>query len=184
MKKYGMMALLGLAFNAMAAPATVPTIEKYLEVSQARKMQEETYAQIQQNLKNNIETVVKQQWGVTELSAKERVLFDEYFKIFSVKNAQIEKRFFNWETVKPMQVRAVRNTYSEEELEQLIAFYESPIGQTFIKKTPKFTSNVMNEMLPWMMQIRAASEQAAKESGVEFKRRLKNGEYDRLFRAK
>lgn len=88
---------------------------------------------------------------------------------------------FNWETIKPMQIKAVQNTYSQEELEQLIVFYESPIGQTFIKKAPQLISNVSSEMMPWMMQVRAASEQAAKESEVEFKRRLKNGEYDRLF---
>ena len=83
-----------------------------------------------------------------------------------------------------MQIKAVRNTYTQEELEQLIVFYESPIGQAFIKKGPLLTSNIMNEMMPWMMQVRAASEQAAKESEIEFKRRLKNGEYDRLFNTK
>ena len=184
MKKYVMMVLLGVVFNAVAAPAGTETIEKYIEVSQTQKVQEETYAHVQKNLKDNIINVVKKQWGVTHLSPKEQILLDEYFKIFSTKYSKIEKTLFNWETIKPMQIKAVRNTYTQEELEQLIVFYESPIGQAFIKKGPLLTSNIMNEMMPWMMQVRAASDQAAKESEIEFKRRLKNGEYDRLFNTK
>jgi len=52
MKKYVMMVLLGVVFNAVAAPAGTETIEKYIEVSQTQKVQEETYAHVQKNLKD------------------------------------------------------------------------------------------------------------------------------------
>lgn len=39
MKKYVMMTLLGIAFNTMAAPADMVTINKFLEVSHAQELQ-------------------------------------------------------------------------------------------------------------------------------------------------
>lgn len=40
--------------------------------------------------------------------------------------------------------QACLSTYTEAELDELIAFYESPIGKIIAKKTPEFTYKTMN----------------------------------------
>jgi len=48
----------------------------------------------------------------------------------------------DWETMGPEMLRAYVEIYSEEELNALAAFYESPVGQRIIEKTPELTARL------------------------------------------
>ena len=45
------------------------------------------------------------------------------------------KEFGSWENLKPSMMEAYRDTYTEEELDGLLAFFNSPIGQTYMTKS-------------------------------------------------
>lgn len=45
------------------------------------------------------------------------------------------REFGTWEKIKPAMAEAYRDTYSEEELDGLLAFFNSPIGQTYLSKS-------------------------------------------------
>lgn len=49
----------------------------------------------------------------------------------------------SWERMKPEYVRLYASLYTEDELGQLTAFYESPVGQKSIRIQPEFTAGLL-----------------------------------------
>jgi hypothetical protein len=50
---------------------------------------------------------------------------------------------FNWDLMKPKIAKIYADTFTAEELTDLIAFYKSPVGQKTLEKTPILTQQVM-----------------------------------------
>ena len=53
----------------------------------------------------------------------------------------------SWERVGPEYVRLYASLYTEDELGQLTAFYESPVGQKSIRLQPEFTGRMFDMIL-------------------------------------
>jgi hypothetical protein len=49
----------------------------------------------------------------------------------------------SWEKMKPMYVQLYRDTFEQEEVDGLIAFYKSPAGQAYVTKMPLLMSKSM-----------------------------------------
>lgn len=49
----------------------------------------------------------------------------------------------SWERMKPEYVQLYASLYTEEELKQLVAFYESPVGQKSIRIQPEVTARTL-----------------------------------------
>lgn len=58
----------------------------------------------------------------------------------------------SWERMKPEYVRLYASLYTEDELRQLAAFYESPIGQKSIRIQPEFTARLLGIAQRLMVQ--------------------------------
>ena len=43
----------------------------------------------------------------------------------------------SWEKLKPGMIEAYRNIYSEEELDGMLTFFKSPVGQAYLAKSPQ-----------------------------------------------
>ena len=70
------------------------------------------------------------------------------------------KSRMNWEKVGPAFVKAYSETFSEEEINGILAFYESPAGRAMLAKMPIFISKVMalsqalaSELIPEIQRI-------------------------------
>ena len=65
------------------------------------------------------------------------------------------------------EIRIYRDTFTEKELNYLIAFYESPTGKMFVKKTPVIlekTSSVMQQkMVSILSRMNAMLEESMKQ---------------------
>jgi hypothetical protein len=59
----------------------------------------------------------------------------------------------SWEKLRPEFEKLYAETYSAEELDGLIKFYQSPIGQKFIQKQPEMQRKSMLMMQRLLMQI-------------------------------
>lgn len=65
-------------------------------------------------------------------------------------------------------VEVYAEAFSHEELVQIVAFYESPVGQSIVKKTPALTPKVMEVMVALMPQIEAnMAKKVCKRFGCE-----------------
>ena len=65
-----------------------------------------------------------------------------------------------WKALKPDFINLYASTYTEEELDGIVGFYKSPIGQKMIEKTPELTTKStqitqqkMNELQPVLSQM-------------------------------
>lgn len=69
----------------------------------------------------------------SQMSAKDK----EILANFESKMLATFKAESGWETMKPELVALYAKTYTEEEIDSILAFYKSPAGQAMIEKTPE-----------------------------------------------
>jgi uncharacterized protein len=50
---------------------------------------------------------------------------------------------YNWTKLEPSYEQVYADLYTEDELDGILAFYKSPIGQAFLTKTPEATRQVL-----------------------------------------
>jgi hypothetical protein len=62
---------------------------------------------------------------------------------FQRKLMELVKSRLSWQKMRPDFIRIYGETYSDEELNGMLAFFESPAGQGFLKKTPMLTQKVI-----------------------------------------
>jgi hypothetical protein len=95
-----------------------------------KKMQAGMIKRFAQNAKNQ-DLAVKKQQKIMDLMQKE----------------------LSWENIKPEFEKLYAETYSTEELEGLIKFYESPIGKKFTAKQPEMQQKSMMMVQKMIMRI-------------------------------
>ena len=97
------------------------------------------------------------------LSAEEQAVLDRQ----QAKMTAIIKDELNWDKMKDLYIQVYRETFSQEEIDGLIAFYQTPVGQSFVSKQPELTKRTMaimqQRMAPMMQKIQKMSEETALE---------------------
>jgi hypothetical protein len=97
------------------------------------------------------------------LSTDEQAMLDKQ----QAKMSAILKEELSWEKVKDQYVHAYREMFSQEEIDGLIAFYQTPAGQSLVSKQPELTKRTITilqqRMAPVMQRIQKMSEEAALE---------------------
>lgn len=59
---------------------------------------------------------------------------------------KVVKEFASWEAIKPSFVQIYSDIFTAEELQGMIDFYKSPVGQKWLEKQPLVQSAVMQKM--------------------------------------
>ncbi len=70
----------------------------------------------------------------------------------------------SWDKMRPEMVRIYTETYSDEELTGMLAFFESPAGQGFVKKTPLMAQKMLAVSQKQMGDIMPEIQRIVKES--------------------
>jgi uncharacterized protein len=138
--------------EATAAPSTEVSVERLLELMNARATIEQSYALTEKMMR-----------GMAQQSIGPRPLTDAEVKSLDStvsKAVALMKEEMNWDKLKPEFVRLYVKTFTEEELNALIEFYGSPTGQAFIRKMPaiiqgsmEISQSQMKRLMPKMMRI-------------------------------
>ena len=80
--------------------------------------------------------------------------------IFRAKVAQIQKDEINWEVLEPKISEIYHANLSQEDVDGIVAFYQTPAGQSLIKKMPQVMQQTMvmmqSSMVPMIKKIDAA----------------------------
>jgi uncharacterized protein len=76
---------------------------------------------------------------------------------------------FNAEAMQNLTVRIYQATYTQDEVDGLIAFYKTPAGQALINKTPLLMQNSMQEMQALMRPMIQRIKQIKEEGEQEMK---------------
>jgi uncharacterized protein len=104
-------------------------IEQFLTLIKANAIQDQIYAQ----LGGQIDRATKglAQGAGIPAAEQQSAVADLQAQMTSEMHANM-----NWDKLKPEIIAAYRDAYSEEELDGLLAFFKSPVGQAYIAKSP------------------------------------------------
>lgn len=152
---------LTLSLNISAQTASTVSVDKLLSVSGAEKTLDSMYGQFDQMLDG-----MAAQMGITEA---EKPLLKKY----SEKIANILKADMSWDKLKGPTAEIYAKTFTEEEVQGLISFYESAAGKAFADKMPKVTQESIAMSQKMMTQVMPKIEAAARELGEELQKSRK-----------
>jgi hypothetical protein len=104
-------------------------IEEFLTIIKASSLQDQIYNQLGQQI-DRATLGLAQQAGIP--GPEQRSATAD----LQAKMLDAMKEFMSWDKLKPGMVEAYRNAYSEDELDGMVAFFKSPIGQAYLAKSP------------------------------------------------
>jgi hypothetical protein len=154
-----LLAVLTFSLSTPAAPPSDQSINQLLQLTKVDKQMDSVFTQMEGMLKASLQRATK---GKT-LSTDEQAVLDRQ----QAKMTGIMKDELSWEKMKDLYVQAYRETFSQEEIDGLVAFYQTPVGRSFVSKQPelmKRTLTIMQQrMAPMMQRIQKMSEETVLE---------------------
>jgi hypothetical protein len=102
--------------------------------------------------------VAKSMMGGAPMTAADQKIMDDYMaKVFAVVSDRL-----SWEKLEPAYIDLYASAYTEEEVDGILAFYKSPVGQALLAKTPELITKSgaivngrMQELGPRMQEVMA-----------------------------
>jgi hypothetical protein len=154
-----LLAVLTFSLSTRAAPPSDQSINQLLQLTKVDQHMDSVFTQMEGAMKTSLQQATKGK----PLSADEQAVLDRQ----QAKMAGIMKEELSWEKMKDLYVQAYRETFSQEEIDGLIAFYQTPVGQSFVSKQPELMKRTMTilqqRMAPMMQRIQKMSEETALE---------------------
>ncbi|MFZ5519943.1 MAG: DUF2059 domain-containing protein [Pseudomonadota bacterium] len=129
---------------AHAAPPTAESVEALLAVTQARDMVEQVNKSLEGYIRQGVQAAV----GGKPLTPRQRQALDALpAKLVAAMQPEL-----GWDVLKADLVRVYEESFSQEEIDGMIAFYRSPVGRSITAKMP----TVMNRSMQ-LTQARMAA---------------------------
>jgi len=155
--------------NPSAPPSTTPTeasIKQLLEVAQAHKLIDSVMAQMDSLMQQTIAQATKGQ----QIPAKVQKDIDQR----RGELLAMMKDLLDWKKLEPMYVRIYQKTFSQQEVDGMIAFYKTPAGQAVMSKMPAAMQNTIDEMQQMMGPVMQRMQQMQQDVVAEMKTEGKN----------
>lgn len=144
-----------LAFTASqvrAAPASSESVEQLLVLIKAESLVETMFAGADQTMRRGVQEAI----GARALNVEQQRIVDAIPQRF----VGAMRQEFNWPAMKPAYLRIYQESFEQDEIDGLIAFYGSRAGQAFIAKMPvvmqksmELSQEQMRTLLPRMIRI-------------------------------
>lgn len=120
---------------ASAAPATNESVEALLVLTKAQELVDSANSNVEASIRQGMTAAV----GATELNAEQKQLLD----VLPSKLVAAMQPEFSWQVLKPDFVRLYAETFDQAEVDGMIEFYKSPLGQSLIAKMPQVLNRSM-----------------------------------------
>jgi len=89
---------------------------------------------------------------------------------FREKIIAIYKQEMTWEKLEPMFIQIYSDTLSQDDVDGMIAFFQSTSGQSYVRKMPAIMQQTMGAMQKLMGPMMVKLQQAGKEMAEEMKK--------------
>lgn len=140
-KLFSCAAALLFSLQAQAEPATRATIEKLLQVTDAAAMMDQAYLQMDQIS----EQMLKSTGTGLDQDPQARQM---------VKNINaLVREELSWKQLEEPMIALYGNVFSEDELQDIITFYQSDVGQKMLKRQPELMQGTMVMMQEQMQRL-------------------------------
>ncbi len=128
-----------LAFADQASKSA--KIEQLLAAMNVEQQQKEMLGQIQQLVTSQVKSQMPSQPDAAKIEDLQK-------KMFALIGEET-----SWQKMKPVFVQVYSDTYTEPEIDGILAFYKSPAGRAMVDKQPTLTSKMMTSMQAQMGEI-------------------------------
>lgn len=164
MRSFALLALL-TSLSAHGAPASPASIETLLTVTKSEAMMESMYAGMEQLMRQSITQTLQ---GKSLTAEQQRILDAAPTKFASVMRDEM-----SWQKMKPLYVQLYSETFEQDEVDGMLAFYESPAGKALINKMPLvmeksmlLSQSLLTSVIP---KMKAAMDEEMKRAKVTTK---------------
>lgn len=120
-----------LSLQVFASPAKQETIDKLFEVTQSAQLMDGVYGQM--------DSMFAQMASQMQIPESQKPIMDKFFKKYST----MMRDEMSWEKIKVPMSNVYAQTYTDEELKDVVKFYQSPTGKKFVAKMPELTKASM-----------------------------------------
>ena len=157
--------LLAICSTALAADTkpSEESIRQLLTVTESRKLLDAVMTQMDSAMKAGVTQALRGQ----PITPEQQRIMDR----LQAKTITLLKEELSWEKMEPVYQQIYRDSFTQEEVDGMLAFYKSAAGQALIKKMPMVLQRSMNEMQgrmgPLMQKIQAMTEDTVKELEAE-----------------
>ncbi|HHL2407181.1 TPA: DUF2059 domain-containing protein [Pseudomonas aeruginosa] len=117
-----------LSLSSMAMADSASQAEQFLKLVHADKLTVPVYAQVQQML--------AQRFAQAKAPESKKAVLERYQ---AKANAELD-RAIGWDKIKPELIKLYTTNFTESELKDLNAFYQSPLGKKVLENMPRLTA--------------------------------------------
>lgn len=156
MRKLLLATLLIATFPAFAeTPPSDASIRELMSVTDARKLLDASYAQMD----GVMGQAMKQALGDAAATPAQQALIEE----FQHKSVDLVRTQMSWEKLEPAYSELYSKTFSQSEVDGMLAFYKSDAGRAVLAKMPKMMTNLTQMMVVQMQSFMPALQQLVAE---------------------
>ena len=130
-------------------------VEQLFTLTKVDTMMSQMMSQMSASMKQAADEQARKQ----QLTPEQQASVDH----FTTRVDGILKQSLSMDTLKPVFLKVYMDTYTEEELDGIIAFYNSPAGKAFVAKTPQLMQRSIQLMQQQVSEVQPQIEQAQKE---------------------
>jgi hypothetical protein len=153
--------LLLTATTAMAEPASESSIKQLLAVTQAKKLLDGMQAQLDSLMDNVIQQALK---GKSPTAKQQEAITHMKNNMVALLQGDLA-----WEKLEPMYLRLYTESFTEEEVGGMLAFYKTPAGQAVINKMPVLMQKTMLEVQKMSSGLAPRMQEIQKDFAAEMK---------------
>jgi uncharacterized protein len=147
--------------SGAGAPPSETSIKQLLEAAQAHKLIDSVMAQMDGLMTQAILQATQGQ----EIPPKVQKEIDKQ----QAEVVGLMKELLDWKKLEPMYVRIYQKSFSQQEVDGMIAFYKTPAGQAVIAKMPAVMQNTMDEMQQMMGPVMQKVQHMQQDVAAEMK---------------
>jgi hypothetical protein len=123
---------------SVAAPPSDESIEELLAVTRAEAMTKDVWPHIQAM----VNKMIAEDGAKRNFSPEQHAQFEKVMA--RVVGAMQEE--LSWERLRALYFKLYRETFQQEDVDGMLAFYRSPAGEAMLAKMPLLMQNLMREM--------------------------------------
>jgi hypothetical protein len=143
-----------------AAPPSAESIDTLLAITKSEKLLDNMLATIDQMTRQSVAAATKNE----HLTPAQQQICDAKM----AKYAQVIKEELSWSKMRSLYVQVYQESFTQEEIDGLIAFYRSPAGAAFVEKMPvvmqKSMTIMQSRLAPMMERMKAVTQEAVEEA--------------------
>lgn len=126
-------AAMSLSALAFAAPASDASIDELIQVARMREQTDAMMQGMEKDFAMNMDGMMAGVVGHRKVSSETR----QRIQGMQRQMVQILREEMAWENIQPIYRQIYKETFTQEEIDGMLAFYRTPVGQAMLQKMPQ-----------------------------------------------